>query len=903
MLRVIALFAVAVAAHAQSPSADWRTITTAHFRVEYPRDYEAWATRAASRLESIRAAVVKEIGFDPPQTIEVIVSNPVSQANGEALPFLDTPRVIFWTQPPGPEEQIGAYSDWIDLLATHELTHTVHMLRPSRNSLSRLVELLLPLNPITLSAPRWVLEGYATVIEGRLTGAGRPPSAMRAAILREWASTGRMPSYSLLNSDSRFLGLSMAYLAGSAYLEWLEKRTGEGSLRHLWARMTARQRRSFETAFSGVFGDTPERLYGRFVAELTASALAVNRSTQLREGEWWQSTTRASGDPAVSPDGSQIAIVLRPREEPAQIVIWSTAPPVEEERKFAERLEAITKRDPEDVAPVRSKPLRRKVVHSFRAPDGREIDTPRWTRNGEILYVHRQPDRQGFLHLDLFLWNPNLGTNRRVTRLGDVYDADPFLNGRTAVAVRSRFGLTQLVQVGLDDGDVRELTPPSLETVYSHPRVSPDGTRIAYVAHRQGTWSLFVRDVATGSERAVVSDVNVASPEWSGNDIIATVLSSGFADINRIQLNGEHQPLTRSAGASFQPAPAGDRVFFMGLDPDGFQLRMIDANTTAPPPPPYDAALVPALPLTIPPPPQFATQPASAPRAYGIGRQEAKWLIAETFAPQQGATELGVRFGDVIGRLDTIALASIGRDHGQRGLAIASSWRGWPIDVNGHVFTGDDRFVKRNGMELRGSWSAQTSLAALQVDGGAITGKPLDLGFAAARFGLRQVLTTWRANEDIRLSAESGTMRHYRGVIRASLRRTGLSVTARYQHDEVRGDGAVDVGGVPSSIVPLSATPARVFEPALPVATLSGRRYNGARLETTVSGFPATFFYQHHRVDRESMSVAGIVVTFNTPAAPLLRYPGLDFLTGVARTLDEPLRNHTKWWFSMRWRP
>ena len=37
----------------------------------------------------------------------------------------------------------------------------------------------------------------------------------------------------------------MAYLLGSAYLEWLEERGGPGSLRKLWARMTARAPRGF----------------------------------------------------------------------------------------------------------------------------------------------------------------------------------------------------------------------------------------------------------------------------------------------------------------------------------------------------------------------------------------------------------------------------------------------------------------------------------------------------------------------------------------------------------------------------------------------------------------------------------------------------------------------------------
>jgi hypothetical protein len=118
-----------------------------------------------------------------------------------------------------------------------------------------------------------VLEGYATVIEGRLTGAGRPSSTIRALILRRWAENGRLPTYAQLNSDRRFLGMSMAYLTGSAFLEWLEQQPGVApdALRNLWSRLTARHRRSFDEAFIGVFGDRP-----------TVSTAASSRSSPPR---------------------------------------------------------------------------------------------------------------------------------------------------------------------------------------------------------------------------------------------------------------------------------------------------------------------------------------------------------------------------------------------------------------------------------------------------------------------------------------------------------------------------------------------------------------------------------------------------------------------------------------------
>ncbi|HEX7420936.1 MAG TPA: hypothetical protein VF505_13690, partial [Thermoanaerobaculia bacterium] len=262
-----------------------------------------------------------------------------------------------------------------------------------------------------------------------------------------------------------------------------------------------------------------------------------------------------------------------------------------------------------------------------------------------------------------------------------------------------------------------------------------------------------------------------------------------------------------------------------------------------------------------------------------------------------------VRLGDVIGRLDTIAVASIGRDNGQRGVAVASAWRGWPVEIAGHAFDANDDLVKRRGVELRASWSAQAPLMSVRVEAGGLTGKPIDIGFADASLRVRQVLSSWRTDEELRLSGEGGSLRHFRGVARGSLRRGAFSVVGRYQHDQSRGNGGVEVGGVPSSILPLSAIPNRILDPALPVRTLTGRRYDSVRIETTLPVFPATFFYQRHRTDLASVSVAGLQMTFGSGPQPLIRYPGIDFTAGVARILDEPLRNRTKWWLSMRWRP
>jgi hypothetical protein len=241
-----------------------------------------------------------------------------------AFPLLGSPRMVLWTNPPGPASVIGFYGDWTELLVVHEDTHLVHLLRPSRNPAQILAEHLLPLGPISLRAPRWVIEGYATMVEGKLTASGRPNSDVRAAILRQRARAGKLPSYRELSSDSRsWLGMSMAYLAGSAYLEWLVERAGPDALRRLWARMTARSGRGFDAAFEGVFGEPPARLYDRFTAELTWRAMEAERGLAPAErgGELWQDLRWSTGEPVVSPDGSELAIVLRARRPPSGGVV------------------------------------------------------------------------------------------------------------------------------------------------------------------------------------------------------------------------------------------------------------------------------------------------------------------------------------------------------------------------------------------------------------------------------------------------------------------------------------------------------------------------------------------------------------------------------------------------------
>jgi WD40-like Beta Propeller Repeat len=901
--------------------------------------------------------------------VDVLVSDPVADPNGVAFPFLGWPRMLLWTSPPAPESVLGHYRDWAETLIVHEETHLVHLLRPSRNPVRQLLARMIPAGPIPLSAPRWVMEGYATVVEGRLTGAGRPNSDLRASILRRWAQAGRLPSYARLASDSRsWHGMSMAYLMGSAYLEWLEERAGPGSLRNLWARMTARQTRGFDEAFRGVFGDEPQDLYDRFRAELTWRALeAERRGGTPREGELWQDLSWTVGAPALSPDGERLVVEVDRRERPSRLVVWPTAPDTKAGQEWEEKRRKLQERDPEDVPAVRAGPLSREPLFELPSTDGIEATTPRWTADGQaVLFVRFEPDSEGFLHPDLFRWTPASGAVRRLTRRADLRDPDPSpvaADPDWAVAVRQRDGFSSIVRVDLETGAEHPVTEPAVDTVYDRPRIAPDGRRIAFARHRGGSWELVVRDLDSGAELELAppADTTTAAPAWSadGRTLFAVVGDRGFIDLWAFPVGdpaGKAVRLTRTQGAAFSPAPGpdGQALFYLSLESDGLDLRRLELTPEvlagagrAPDLAELAPAARPAPPETPAPLAVAAVAPA---RPYGLGRQELLPLLGGSTTASGSLLEIGLRGGDVVGRLDWLALGALSGDGGAEGGAVAATWRGWPVEVGFHLFAVDERpseqsgdlaartaalDLDRRGLELWAGRDWQGSGSLLRLTGRLLREEiePLSPLFGPARDRTLGSLTAgwsavrrrgeWRLVPALSLRAETGrtageSWSRWGGTVRLALDRgdTGLSLSWRRD----ASDGVRDpvdlyrLGGAESSVLAPAALAGRITLPAFPFDTLRGGEHEGQRAELRLGLLPAPLFVERHRVWSEGaqkgdwLTLAGLEWTWSFGPLPIGRVPRLDVRAGLAQVIEEPFPEEVfgddlRWWLVTVWRP
>src|SRR5262249_43632131 len=146
-----------------------------------------------------------------------------------------------------------------------------------------------------------------------------------------------------------------------------------------------------------------------------------------------------------------------------------------------------------------------------------------------------------------------------------------------------------------------------------------------------------------------------------------------------------------------EPTPDGKALFYLGLQADGLDLRRLDLGDLGDlSKAPVETAILPSLPaadlapavrpLPPPPPPPFALAEVPPGRPYGLRRSEILPLLSGSLTPSSGVTELGVRAGDVVGRLDTLVLGALGDAGSFRGGTVAATWRGWPVDLSFHLF-------------------------------------------------------------------------------------------------------------------------------------------------------------------------------------------------------------------------
>ncbi|TMP03283.1 hypothetical protein CWC11_14430 [Pseudoalteromonas sp. S3178] len=496
------LIASALLLAAPSFAADWQTIHTEHFNIHYSVDHAEFAKSTAAELEIVRTKVLEQQNRALDKTVDVVVFDPLNAANGFALPTSNNPVMALFTTPPQSDTVISNSTGWQQLLVLHEYIHLVHLAQPTRNDWQQKMRGIWDLYDLTYSnTPRWVAEGYATLIESKMTGRGRLFDNYSESILREFAQQGALPTYGQLNGEQGFMGGSMAYLMGSRFLNWLEQNYSEQTLDSVWTRMQGVKTRDFDEAFSGVFGQSAAKLYRRFIAEYTYKAMQIEQGEPLLNSELWLELNLYASNPALSKDGSKIAIVERDKKSNTKLIIYSTDDNIKAQEEFTKAQKELLENDSQDIPDTAPSVFKREKKQVLNQINRAGIANPQWV-NSTTLYFNAYSNEESGIYnkvSDIFSYNTETGNIEQLTKLAGIRRFTVSGNGETLYGEQIRNGYSELVKVDLNTESITPLFTKSLKTAYDYPILSHNEAKLAYLSTSLNeNWQLYIQDVRSG---------------------------------------------------------------------------------------------------------------------------------------------------------------------------------------------------------------------------------------------------------------------------------------------------------------------------------------------------------------------------------------------------------------------
>jgi len=897
----------------QAPNAAWRTIRTAHYRIHYPPVFADWAQDVASRVEGIHAEVVKLVGYESPVPVQVILLDPQQDANGMAFPWMQQPHVILWHTPPQSDQLSDALSDWTEELIAHEFTHIHHMTRPQNHPgfLNRLSQM--PLGPITLKAPTWVTEGYATLAEGKLTGSGRPHSITRAAILRQWSVQGKLPAYEAMSADG-YLGRTTSYLVGSAYLEWLERQcpSTPDILKRFWKQLCSRKHRNFEASFQATFGFSAKDGYDRFRAELAHDSLEWETRTKaqgLREGELWLRTNAPLNDLELSPDGKRLLAFIGDPKNPG-LRIWDLkeeAKPVAKEAGKETGKEAAKKKeeDPNELEDAPPEFKAHKLTHQLPMIDFRVPHRAVWINDQTVQVMLKRRDDEGVLTRQTALWHLDGSLDQHL--------ASTPAEHSTFIQPISRKGRWILEYQG------REVPLPG----------QPYGRAIV----DQAKTSLYVS----------------CALEGTFNIVRVPITATGF---------GEIQQLTRTASAATHPAPSpdGKELYYTLLDARGNQVRKLDLTQPAltvpvqvPEPRLLSTAAIeaPAIEAGTLPQPSPAPSPLLSSNPYRS--LENIWNLPTggfTSSPSGESFQMGLGGTDLLDRFAWQAVLSQGESGGPSGAMAGFAYGGWSWKPSVALFLarekpsaqryqrpeGRDReriggeiaFVRENLGEHPWwvspvlAWEKDTSLPKTTLPGKATEWKRTVAGL---RFGGTDLWARGQQGFQVNLngqwlsgSTDLGNSGHSWDALRGSLALRYLNpwshLTFKTEAGRTSGNASESfrLGGLASPLVGRSLEVNHVGQAALPAWQATGDhflRWRGELGSVFRIYAEGTVLWNSGQSRGPFQRVAGAELSLNEmlSSGSRLALQKFDLTLGAHAILDGPLKKHEVVTFSLVVRP
>ncbi len=903
------------------PQQKWKTFETEHFKVHYTPEFRDWAIAASHEMEASVEVIEESQNRKLPEKVDVVIMDPFNDSNGFALPFSTKPFMGLYTTPPQSDSIISNSSSWLQLLSLHEYVHLVHLAQPSRNRLTQALSEYWDLYDIAgrEEINRWVAEGYATLQESRLTGRGRLYDAQVEALIRQFAREGALPKYSELNkTEGKYRIGSMAYLVGVRFLAWLEKNYSVEDLDAVWTRVQGKEGRTFEQAFEGIFLESPEYLYQRFIAEYTYEVMAEEKQLGKSESKLWYDAQFDLSSPVVDPEQKFLAFIETNKKRDSVIKVVNLAADDEQESEFEKAKKELLEEDPQDIAAKKPKVFNRKAEFKLQEQNFSSIRNLTWFDTDNIWFTAISRDTHGFGHQDIFQWNLSSGKVKQLTHQANLRRFDINSDGTALVAEHAKHGKSGLFQYSVtgkgnnvsvaSSGEL--LTDFSMAHTYDFPRFNPsNNNQLVYLQSMLNQpWAMYLEDLTgkQGKFRIPMPEQYqfLSYPTWSKDGRNLYFVAGKGTSVKLYKFEFASQQLHEvTKGQELVSWPValtakddareqllhvsmmsrGPELFARDLEPEHFVqvTEFTDFNDFE-----YLKELTDSEHRIVDAEINLDTSIGSE-QDYDIWNQDITFTLSGTRASASyGSTEIGLKGSDILQRLSWNVSLMEASDDLESGYSANVAWQGWPIKLKAHAYqmefsnTASNAFqqsyAQGSDRELEGyylaaeypyaiassTYSGNLSISYLSNDSNIQDSQAIRLEHSQSwymdkvNWGITQYSNLQVLSGETDINSVNDSWRGVQGSFTLSGHYAGFGLGVSYEHAE-RNDAETNLlqlGGIASGVLNQQAHANWLLTPELALGYATGNKYTNTQFNFYKRGSGWNLYYSEPKMEDQKLA-------------------------------------------------
>lgn len=529
------------------PDYTWQTLKTEHFYIHFHNGQEKLARKYAALAEKKFPEMVKKLGHEPFFRTHLVLSDVYDDPNG--LTSQDPwNRVELFAAKPLPGATLGTYTDWEDLLFTHEYTHVLNLDQiRGLPAISRYVvgRYYFP----NEWQPLWLIEGSA-VFEESADGFGRNNSNVVDMYFRAAVEGDSLKS---INRSSNFIrdfpSGDIYYFYGGRFIQWLKKKYPDKSIHavhaenadNVWPFMNNTNARD---VFGAAFTDLWEEWQAELAKEQQARLEGVRKAgltplTRLTEPNFYQTFPRFDAT-------GQVLYYLNENNYT---------------RPSLQRLRLQGKKGP---------------------GKARELNYPAFLtmHKGEPYVLDNELYRTFSAHYDVFATQEGQQLTEKLRAI-----SLDFTPKGEILAITQSGGEYRLALYDRQGHHQKTLLGPTTATI-AHARISSDGKRIVFSALKKenAATHLYLLDSESGELQQITdgksSDLHPAFLP-NGTGVVFASDRTGIFNLYELDLaNSELKRLTNVTTGVFYPdvAPDGKSIALSEFTDKGYRIALLDRS-------------------------------------------------------------------------------------------------------------------------------------------------------------------------------------------------------------------------------------------------------------------------------------------------------------------------------------